>query len=99
MLTTILSRAAPDVQVKTVRVEQWFTAQMYWVHVEPSHEEYWARFMELYPHWKQAGLRYGLLGFKLTPIFSSRTGVIEWLSDVLGLTRGESNLLQLSVRV
>ena len=53
--------------------------------------------MELYPHWKRVGFRHGLLGFKLTPIFSSRAKVIEWLSDVLDLTQGENNLLRISV--
>ena len=97
MLATILSRAVPDVRVESARVEQWFTAKMYWIQVEPSHERYWERFMELYPHWKRVGFRHGLLGFKLTPIFSSRAKVIEWLSDVLDLTQGENNLLRLSV--
>ncbi len=99
MLATILSRAVPDVRVESARVEHWFTAKMYWIHVKPDHEKYWERFMELYPYWRQVGFRYGLLGFKLTPVFSSRTKVIEWLVDVLNLTQGEDNLLRLSVGV
>ena len=69
MLTTILSRAVPDVRVESARVEQWFTAKMYWIHVRPSHEKYWERFMELYPHWKQAGFRHGLWVLNLPPYF------------------------------
>ncbi|RLI41746.1 hypothetical protein DRO59_06105 [Candidatus Bathyarchaeota archaeon] len=99
VLTLIMSRAVPDVQIESAEVVESVsrTLSLYWIRVKPNHDKYWERFMVLYPHWKQVGW-FRNLGSRFVPIFPSRAMLIDWLSDVLGLTQGERNFLQLCVR-
>ena len=97
VLTSILSRAVPDVQVESVEIVESTIRAWCWIQIRPDHEKYWERFMELYPHWKRVGFKYGHLDLRSTPTFPSRFLLMGWLSEVLGLTQGERKLLYLNL--
>lgn len=95
-LTRLLADAVPEVRVESATVVR-TTTNLYWILVNPDHEKYWERFREIYPHWKQVAFTYhvrlGLRGF--CPEFDDLKNLLNWLSAVLSLSRGERKLLLL----
>jgi len=104
VLTTILRRAVPNVQVEpTSAVVRMFMGR-YWIWVEPNPDYYWERFKRTYPHWKRVACKYRVLEssqvpFGSCPVFRAREDLISWLTDTLGLSQGERRFIQFSVEV
>ncbi|RLI43467.1 hypothetical protein DRO59_00950 [Candidatus Bathyarchaeota archaeon] len=94
----MLCRAVPEVLVEAAIVSHWTSGgeDEYFIFVYPDHAEYWTHFRKRYPYYKQVALRYGAsAGSQYCPVFPTREKLIYWLSDVLNLSQGERNLLQL----
>jgi len=100
MLTFLLSRAVPDVNVRSARILQW-TRRDYFVSVDPHHRFFWDRFRIRYPHYGRVALKYDVWRDSLDnspcPMFPAKGALIDWLSDTLGLSLGERRLLHLCV--
>lgn len=99
LLTSVLARAVPGTRVESA----WVTyiprqdMRFYFIFVDPAHDGYWARFKMRYPHWERVALKYKVKSVEThCPEFGSYEELIGWLSDVLALSRGKSNLLQLN---
>ncbi len=99
MLTHILSHAVPDVRVESARVTcapLQGDCRHYFIFVYPSHGIYWARFKERYFYWKRVALEYEAEAVEAAcPEFNTRESLMNWLFDVLVLSRGERDLLKL----
>ena len=99
ILTRVLARATPDVRVTAARIARWPTEGLYFINVYPVHVEYWMRFKEIYPHWKQVAVNYNVAKLLCPcPEFNTEEDLVSWLIDVLGLTRGVKSLLRLALR-
>jgi len=99
-LTYILSRAVPEVHVERVKISYWSMDRTYFISVYPSQMKYWLCFRKKYPHWRQVALKYTMeeqVVSEFCPEFFTQKGLLDWLADTLGLSRGERNLLRLSV--
>jgi len=98
-LAYILSQAVSEVRVDSVEVVESVRGR-YWLLVKPSHGYYWERFKRVYPQWKRVVCKYEALGASLIPSgncpeFTSLENLLDWLFDVLNVSKGERNLLQL----
>ncbi|RLI41740.1 hypothetical protein DRO59_06075 [Candidatus Bathyarchaeota archaeon] len=101
LITHLLSRAVPDVQIESARVFK--AANIYWFVVEPDHYSYWDRFRKIHLNWKRIALKYKAVKVSVAspgfcPAFTSGEDLFNWMFDVLELTQGERNLLLLCVR-
>ncbi|RLI16639.1 hypothetical protein DRO41_00885 [Candidatus Bathyarchaeota archaeon] len=98
-LTYILTRAVSGVPIDSATLTK--VGDLYWIWVEPDHYSYWERFERAYPYWEQMVRKYRVVPLSAAevcwPTSSTRRGLVEWLSKVLGLTRGERKLLLLDV--
>lgn len=99
VLTYILSRAMPNIYVAAAEIVTTPIRARYRIQIRPSHIVYWTQFKERYPHWEKVGSRYGCMVFRFAPSFPSCVLLVEWLTDVLGLTNGEKNLLCLESKL
>lgn len=99
VLTHILSRAVPDIYVTAAEIVTTPIRARYRIQIRPSHIVYWTQFKERYPHWEKVGSRYGCMVFRFAPSFPSCVLLVGWLTDVLGLTNGEKNLLCLESKL
>ena len=96
MLTDILARAVPEVGVKLVVVN---SVRHFFIYVEPSHGDYWVRFKMKYPHWERVALKHKAVNVDVAcPEFGSCEDLVDWITDVMNLPHGVSNLLRISVR-
>jgi len=96
LLARLLSRAVPEVGVKLVVVN---SVRHFFIYVEPSHGDYWVRFKMKYPHWERVALKYKAVNVDVAcPEFGSCEDLVDWITDVMNLPRGVSNLLRISVR-
>ena len=96
VLTTILSRAVSGACVTLARVVRWSTKDSYYIQVNPDHTTYWFLFKEVYPDWDQVALRHNVVELNLPcPEFNTEEDLIEWVIDVLSLTKGEETFLRL----
>ena len=99
MLAHILDRATPDVHVTAARIARWPTEGSYFINVYPAHMEYWMTFKRTYPYWKRVAAKYNVAKFDtLCPEFPTRKELLDWLSDTIGLSQGERNLLYFCVK-
>ena len=99
LLAYILSQAVSEVRVDSVEVVESVVGR-YWLLVKPSHSCYWERFKRAYPQWKRVVCKYEASGASLIPSgncpeFTSLENLLDWLFDVLNVSKGERNLLQL----
>jgi len=99
LLTTVMAQAVPEVYVESARVVR-EPRGLYWIRVTPYHPLYWCWFRELYPQCGQALSKYVLKEVKqefdrACPEFFKREDLIEWISDVLDLSKGVRKLLQI----
>jgi len=99
MLAHILDRATSDVRVTAVRITCWPTEGPYFIGVYPVHMEYWVAFKKTYPYWKQVAAKYNVVKFDTPcPEFNTEEDLINWLIDVVSVTKGERSLLRLALR-
>ena len=95
LLTDILSRAVSDVSVSRASVATSTKSKKYFIAVTPDHAEYWGRFKERYPDSIYlARSRGARVDGVACPEFTTTLDLLNWLSDVLGLTQGERKLLR-----
>ncbi|RLI16644.1 hypothetical protein DRO41_00910 [Candidatus Bathyarchaeota archaeon] len=100
-LTRVLARAVPEVFVERAEITYAPLAKAYFIIVHPSHVKYWLRFHKKYPHYKRIALRYGVSEHNISgccPEFFNKADLVNWLVDVLSLSRGERKLLRLCMR-
>ena len=98
MLAAVLSRAVPDVQVKSAEIVKSSARAVCWIRVSPNHDRYWRRFKEVYPYYRHLALKHGAERFTLghcCPKFPTREDLLDWVVDVLNLTQGERDFLRL----
>lgn len=99
ILTRVLARAVPDIHINSARVTRWPVEESYFINALPVHLEYWMRFKEIYPHWKQAAVNHNATKLLCPcPEFNTEEDLVSWLIDVLSLTRGVKSLLRLALR-
>ena len=102
-LTYILSRAVSgvrDARIDSVEIScvRYRTDMRFYIYVLPDQSGYWKRFRERYPDCTRlARERNAKVHNAACPEFCSRDALIDWLSEVLGLTDGERKLLLLDV--
>jgi len=101
MLTRVLSRAVPEVYVEHARVSDYTRSGLFFIHVLPDHCGYWRRFKKKYPSYVRSAQKRNARKVSgiYCPEFRSPCLLIDWLSEVLGLTEGERKLLLLDVRL
>jgi len=102
-LTHILSRAVSgvqDVRIDSVKIShvQYHSETRFYIYVLPDQSGYWKRFKKKYPECiRLAWERNAIVQDVACPEFCSRDVLIDWLSEILGLTDGERKLLLLDV--
>jgi len=99
MLTYLLSRAVPNVYVSYAVITDSFGVAGYFILVDPEHTEYWTWFKRRYPHCVSLAQDRGANVNAACPEFPTQKGLLDWLSDTLGLSQGERNLLRLCRRM
>jgi len=98
LLTSILSRAVPEVSIVKAKITLWPPTGMYSIIVHPDHVMYWFCFYKRYPHYKQIALRYGVKEQSVNSLcleFPTSEGLVNWLFDVIEMPQGERRLLRL----
>ena len=100
-----MSRAVPVMRVDSARVVR---GRHYFILVDPAQSVYWTWFKMKCPHWARVANKYEamsksmmgelMISVSFLPVFSTKENLISWLSEVLGLSRGERNLLYFCVK-
>jgi len=96
----IITRAVPGACIDSVEIScvRYRTGAWFYIYVPPDQSGYWKRFRERYPDCTRlARERNAKVHNAACPEFCSRDALIDWLSEVLGLTDGERKLLLLDV--
>ncbi|RLI41748.1 hypothetical protein DRO59_06115 [Candidatus Bathyarchaeota archaeon] len=97
-LTVIMSRAVSEVRITSSWLVDDPGYARVFIFVEPNHSDYWLWFKGKYPHWAQVALKHKVKYVdSVCPEFPTKKNLLDWLSDVLNLSHGERNLLQLCV--
>ena len=100
LLTVILNRAVQGICVKHARLDNQTDDGLFFILVQPDHFRYWERFKVKYPKCARLARKRGAVIFdRFCPEFRSPYVLIDWLSEVLGLTDGTRKLLLLDVRL
>jgi len=96
VLVYILSRAVSDVPVSSASIVMSTQSRKYYIGVRPNHPKYWEWFKRRHPNSIHLAQSRGARVKGVTcPEFTTAQAVLEWLSDTLGLSCGERNLLRL----
>ena len=99
LLMSIISRAVPDACIDSVEIScvRYRSGTWFYIYVTPDQSSYWKRFRERYPECTRLAWKRNAYVHTVCPEFCSRDALIDWLSEVLGLTDGERKLLLLDV--
>jgi len=101
ILTFLLSRAIPDVSIRSARISRWAWRE-YLLVVDPHHATFWDRFRMRYPYCRRLAFEHGAnrdsVDNCFCPTFPTREHLIDWVLDTLDLPLGERRLLRFYVR-
>jgi len=101
VLTQLLTSAVPDVYVEHARLDNHTHGGLFYILVRPDHSRYWGRFKKKYPYcmWLAFQKHDARIFSAYCPEFRSPRALVDWLSEVLGLTNGVHRFLLLDIGI